>query len=778
MNRDPHPDALFVPIENPSREERRRGAHLRITLALSLALGLHGTTRAGDVPAPVEERYLVTTSRYVVDPEVPDGVVLVDPGQGLYKLLASMEGVRLGGALVQEDGSVLLVDRGRFPRPGRIIRYDPRQGTVETHVEGGFLIAPTRMIRLPDGSIVVADEGAPASKGSLIQIDTIEHTERLLSFGGNLSSPQDLVLGMDGRIYTLGTKIVAVDPETGVQEVLPVQGDWQKGVAMDVDSNGDLLVMGRDEGIYKVLRVDPMTGTGRQIFSMLEKLRDVHAETPDSFVYGQAGPVAFALARKYSAGQPEWITVGSLLHGIRSIAPFSGIDMNVGAAAAPEPALIRVPQEARIGFQIPPLPRLPKISILVNKDTVTILHGEGPADDEVQPAGHYPLITALRAATPGSDPVIGIEGDIPGVGMSIGGGDNDYKAYVAHWGEIPMRFAVVGVTADARIRDFGLRDRMNDGTKNGGVTDAWFANLTIEARNSAAVLIPKHHRFGQLRFYRVHFAAGRENMAAGSYSGFGYRWGVRGHGRGRWDFRYCSFDPVEEHAIYLDSPQGDSYFQHIEHRGSRRTAIQIVNRSIDNPGPSGHGTLLFDDVLVQRLWGDGGSGITVAGHPGDVIFRNITVTEDPEVGHSHGAIAVWTDDSRNKGTYLYTGADGDLYSTRSVTIESVNVDLPNSDRPHIAISGVEDVYLQDFDISGNDVAFTFDSHFGAPTIQGPANVDGEAIQLRGVKIDNGEIHFERACPLSVYPGFRSAHKIMVGDQQLGDREIDGRWCSG
>jgi len=772
MTCDPHLDARFVPAETARTKGRLRGL-----LALALGLGLQTAAHAGDVQAPADERYLVTTSRYVIDPEVPDGVLLIDPEQGLYKLLASLEGVRLGGALVLEDGTVLLVDRGRFPRPGRILRYDPRQGTVETLAEGGFLIAPTRMIRLPGGSLVVADEGPPGGKGALIQIDPIERSTHLLSFGRHLNSPQDLTLGMDGRIYALGRNILAVDPVSGVQELLPVQGDWQKGLAIDVDSNGDLLVLGRDDGVHKVLRVDPMTGTGTQVFYMLEKMRDVHAETPESFVYGQAGPVAFALARKYSTGYPEWITLGSLLHGIRSIAPFTGIDMNVGAAAAAVPPLINVHQDSRQGFQLPQLPQLPGVSILVNKDTVTLRHGEGPADDEVLPAGHYPLITALRAATPGTDPVIGIEGDIPGIGMSIGGGDSDHKAYVAHWGEVPMRFAVVGVTEDARIRDFGLRDRMNNGTKHAGVTDAWFANLTIEARSSAAVLIPKHHTFGQLRFYRVHFAAGRENLAEGAYSGYGYRWGVRGHGRGRWDFRYCSFDPVEEHAIYLDSPQGDSYFQHIEHRGSGRTAIQIVNRSIDNPGPSGHGTLLFEDVLVQRLWGDGGSGITVAGHLGDVIFRNITVTEDSEVGHSHGAIAVWTDDSKEKGTYLYTGADGDLYSTRSVTIESIDVDLPNSDRSHIAISGVEDVHIQEFDVRGNKVAFTFDSRYGTPTIEGAANVDGKLVQLRGVTIDNGRIHFEEACPLSSYPGFRSLHKIKVGEDLLDNAEINERWCS-
>ncbi len=752
-----------------------------VGLVLGALAGLVDIVFAGtarEVPPPFEDQYLLTTSRFTDSStrELPNGIVLIDPELGLYKTLAQLEGVRLGGALVQPDGTVLLVDRGDFPRPGRILKYDPQSGTVEIYAEGGFLVSPTRMLQLPTAQLVVADEGSPLGTGALIIVDPMERTEKILSFEGHLTPPQDLVLGRDGRIYVLGTNIVAVDAQSGAQELLPVAGHWDKGMAIDLDADGNLLVMGRDGGLTRVIRVDPQSGAGEHVFSLPERMRDVHAETAGSFVYGQAGPAVFAVARKYPTGLPEFIATGTLMHGIRSIDAFDGIDLNVGAAAQPAPALIPVPQKTRSGFQVPPLPRLPAISILANKDTVTILNGPGPQDDEVLDAGRYPLITALKAAEPGSDPVIGIEGDVPGDTMSIGGGDSDYKAYVAHWGPVPMRFAVIGVTEDARIREFGLHDRMNDGTKNGGVSDAWFANLTIEARNSAAVMIPKFHRFGRLRFYRCHFAAGRENLKAGNYQGYGYRWGVRGHGRGRWDFRFCTFDPVEEHAIYLDSPQGDSYFQNIEHRGSGRTAIQIVNRSFDNPGPSGFGTLLFENVQINRLWGDGGSGITVAGHLGDVVFRNIQVSEDPEIKRSHGAIAVWTDNSREKGTYLYTGADGNLYSCPSVTIESLVVDLPNSDRSHVAISGVENVYIESFNIRGNDNALVFNSPYGTPTIKGPAFVDGKRVELDSIPIVNGKMHFD-PCPLSQYPGFGGRTKVVIGDEALSDAAMDKRWCN-
>ena len=213
-----------------------------------------------------------------------------------------------------------------------------------------------------------------------------------------------------------------------------------------------------------------------------------------------------------------------------------------------------VPNPMHESFQPPPRKPLGPVSIEVHPDQVIVLNGPGPEDDEVLAGGNYPLITALRAATPGSDPVIGIYGAIRGDGMQIGAGDSDFKGYVAHWGPVPMRFSVVGMTPDAKIGELGFRNRMNNGTVHGGVEDARFENLTIEARYNMAVGGGKGERFGILRFYDVHFAASEEGLASGAFEGFGYKWGVRIRALGRYDFRNCSFDPVLEHAIYVDSP--------------------------------------------------------------------------------------------------------------------------------------------------------------------------------------------------------------------------------
>ena len=458
-----------------------------------------------------------------------------------------------------------------------------------------------------------------------------------------------------------------------------------------------------------------------------------------------------------------------------------------------------VPNPMHKSFRAPPRPPLGVVSIEVHPDQVILLNGPGSDDDVVLDGGGFPLVTALKNAVPGSDPVIGIYGRINqgGNGMQIGAGDNDFKAYVAHWGAVPMRFSVVGMTSDATILEFGVLNRMNDGTVHGGVQDARFENLTIESKYNSCVSGPKGHQFGLLRFYNCRFVPSPANLASGAHYGFGYKWGVRIRALGRYDFRDCTFEPVLEHSIYVDSPQGDSYFVGIEHNGSTRTAIQIVNRAFDtsNAGqlaayesgaaqvqPSASGRLLIEDVTIHNLWGDGGSAITVAGYPGDVFIRGVTAV-DP-VNRFHGGIVVYTDGSEHHGTYLHTGADGNLYSTYSVSIEDINIDLPLADRTHVGISGVEHVRIGDFAIGGSRTAIALDSYYNQARLNNTLCViDGE-VTRSSATISNSDVDFLLPRPLSQYAGFMAARKIAdswywdFGSRRaniLTDEEIDSLW---
>lgn len=225
-----------------------------------------------------------------------------------------------------------------------------------------------------------------------------------------------------------------------------------------------------------------------------------------------------------------------------------------------------------------------------------------------------------------------------------------------------------------------------------------------------------------------------------------------------------------------------------DHNGSTRTAIQIVNRAVDtnNPGllaafesgsmtpqPPGHGRLLIEDGTIRQLTGDGGSGITVAGFLGDIWIRDITAVDG---GPFQGAIVVYADASEHHGAYLYTGLDGGLYSTRSVTIDGVHIDLPIADRAHVAISGVEFVRIGDFSITGNRTALTLDSIYRSPQLNDTLCViDGE-VTRSSEQITNGRVDFFTPRPLSLYEGWGAAFKIKIGaDPHLGDDQIDLLW---
>ena len=590
--------------------------------------------------------------------------------------------------------------------------------------------SPVRDVHtLPTGEVFALV--APRNRvPDLVRLDPASGRVEVVSSGGFLADPQELVALPSGALVVcdraaLGGDgaLIRVDPVSGEQSVLTFGAGLHRPTRVHVDEAGRLYAFDGE-----VVEVDARTG------------------------------------RQTRWGGTTLLSLG--LGGARSTGGSTGGTQAISSDVPPSDS-----------FQAPPKPPLPPETIVVIPTVVWIPNDEGYEDDVILPGGPFPLVTALKNSDPATYPVVSVYGDIPGAGMSFGAGDSDFKDYVVHWGDVPMRFAIVGRNEEARIREFDLRQFMNDGRENGGIADVRFENLTIEARFTSAVSVPKGHNVGLVRFYDCHFAAGRENLETGDYHGLGYKWGLRGHGRGRYDFRGCSFDPVEEHCIYVDSPQGDCYFIDVEHRGSRRTAIQVVNRSFDNPGPSGFGTLLFQNVKIYDLWGDGGSGISVAGHLGDLVFRDIVARENPASAGSHGAIVVWTDADPAKGLYLHTGDDGMLYSTRSVVIESVDVDLPRSDRSHIAISGVEYVRVDDFQVRGNRTAFSFDSSFGAPIVTGPALVDGNLMDLFEERIDNGHVGFRAPCPLSDFTGFQSSISIQEDMSQLSDGEIDMRWCS-
>lgn len=372
--------------------------------------------------------------------------------------------------------------------------------------------------------------------------------------------------------------------------------------------------------------------------------------------------------------------------------------------------------------------------------------------------GNDPLAEAVRLLGDVQQdelPVLGVAGNVRAGGLTtIGAGDSDSKNYVAHWGETrPMRFAVVGVTPDATIREFGLRDRMNDGTRMPGAEDVTFADLAIESRYGRCIGSPGGEGFGTLRCYNVRFRGDRDRMD--SFGGTGYKWGIRAKGRGSWDIRYCHFDRVQEHTFYVDSPQGPTHFIGNTMDGSWRTMCQIVNRAVDNPGLPGNGLLLFENNRPYGIHGEGGGAFTVVGHHGPVVFRG-NVQDDPNP--TYGSIVVWADASSHHGWY----PDENGYTTSKVVIESHRAHIPQGDRPVMALSSIGELDIHSFDIRGRNIGIALETDYSH-------------------RWKNGTTRF---CvdhdPLSAYPGFNDTpRKVWSGHWQgtdqvhtLTDEEID------
>lgn len=418
--------------------------------------------------------------------------------------------------------------------------------------------------------------------------------------------------------------------------------------------------------------------------------------------------------------------------------------------ADPARAAVRAPQqhvqsiEDLRRFAAPSIEGVGSLTHVVRPNEVIELNGPGPDDNVVHAAGAYPLIEALLLARPGA--VIGVDGSIPGDNLQIGGGDAGLKLYRAHWGMTPIDVTIVGLRANrqSQIRSLYLHKNLNNGERTGGVGRIRLQNLTIQSSDSSTrcIGVPKgSDSFGLVQIYDVDF----EGAEDGSYDGLGYRWGIRASGRMQWDIRRVHAAPVQEHVFYIDSPSGNSYFIDCTMEGSWRTMVQIVNRRVDNPGPSGYGTLLFENMLAYGCFGEGGSAFTVAGHLGGIVFRDCTVLEKP--GGSHGALAIWVDDSPEHGAHF----DSDGFANGPVILDNFRVWAPNADRSHLTISGARSVHVDEFLIAGNRTAFEF----------------------RQLAWPNGRVRFLVEDPVSGYRGWNTPRKVQWNEgRDLTDDEID------
>lgn len=402
------------------------------------------------------------------------------------------------------------------------------------------------------------------------------------------------------------------------------------------------------------------------------------------------------------------------------------------------------------------------------------------------------------------NPVIGVYGDIAAnVGtqnqrMQFGGGDAGSKPYRADWGaSTPMTFSVIGMTPDAKITGFTFRNDLS-GTPWGGIADARFEGLIIEAQGDSGIRTDSTNvHSGIARIYDCVFTGDDEQIGNPQiYFGFGYKWGVRGHGPMRWDFRDCYFNAVEEHCIYVDSPQGDSYMEGITQIESRRTAIQVVNRAFDCPippnhqacldayengvtlpRPSGFGKLLIYGVTINQLRNDGGSGVTVVGHKDDVWIKNVAHVNTANT--QHGSVVVWCDDGVQSGAHIWTHAgSGAEYAVKRAVLKTITVNA-TQDRDPVKLSAIGKLEIvSPWSITSNRTAFVLDSTADEGNFNNALVVLNGVVQRYTGTVENRDPVFwwTGATNLSAYSGFHgTGAKISEDGVTLNDAQIDVRW---
>ena len=174
------------------------------------------------------------------DDKMPDGrIIRVDPVTGRQSLVTSGNMlVDPAGLAVAPDGVIYVVENvGTMGAPS-VVAVDPATGAQTLVTHGGQLCYPFGIALHPgNGSLLVTNYGdfsdgstvinCAHDFGSLVEIDLATKTQSILSrnapeWGNLFRNPLGVTVEPGGRILLVnqngGTALVAVDPETGVQD--------------------------------------------------------------------------------------------------------------------------------------------------------------------------------------------------------------------------------------------------------------------------------------------------------------------------------------------------------------------------------------------------------------------------------------------------------------------------------------------------------------------------------------------------------------------------------
>src|SRR5919112_3661167 len=229
----------------------------------------------------------------------PDGrIIRVDPVTGQQSLVTSGNLlVDPAGLAIAPGGLIYVIENvGTIGQPG-VVSVDPATGAQTLVTQGGQLCYPFGIAVHPNGSLLVTDYGdfsdgttvinCTHDFGALVKVDPVTKGQSILSrnaaqWGNLLRNPLGVTVEPGGRILLVnqngGTALVAVNPDTGVQDaettntgtdrlVLPQRpaltpdGDAVVSDFTLDDMEGGLVSVDLPDGAQSILRQD------RQLFN-------------------------------------------------------------------------------------------------------------------------------------------------------------------------------------------------------------------------------------------------------------------------------------------------------------------------------------------------------------------------------------------------------------------------------------------------------------------------------------------------------------------------------
>jgi hypothetical protein len=402
---------------------------------------------------------------------------------------------------------------------------------------------------------------------------------------------------------------------------------------------------------------------------------------------------------------------------------------------------------------------------------------------------------------------IGIRGTI--VGLALGGhsgvgGSNDKGVWPGGQPITGIAFVPID-TAGARPVVLGLS--LSRTGVHGGVNNVYLHSLEVRPYFDSAATPPffvpsavdvvQSTIIGLIGMYQCHIKGNPEAVSnvPPPWSGYAYKFGIRGTGGARYDIRDTIFEESEEHAFYVGSPgcpssggdvAGGCWVINCNNtgfgnpkNGDGKNPVHHVNRNgipTGNPvGQSGEGPFLYKNCTWRAAGTSSNqmAGFSITGHDGPITIESCTV-----LGANNRALVCNVDGPNcGNGTYVFQDSGG-LYCTSQIIVNGLTYDMTSATHGEgMSFQGCRRIDLYSFNFTNPGASLRhiigLDSNFS----DGDGGSCGGPIPNQANTTTTGMI-FHVAGAAASYAGWNGGTKKVLtlegypGSQSLSDTAIN------